>query len=695
MPKKKKSKKKKTKKTKKKKSSKKRRKIKRVSKTKRSAAKRSKKKNIDKSSSNDQIIKTKPEWVKRGLANKTQYQKKYSDSIKNNNSFWKKEGKRITWIKPYKKIKDVKYSKDEVKIKWFEDGTLNASANCIDRHLKDKKDKTAIIWVGDDPKDTQKISYKQLHQKVSKAANGLKKLGIQKGDRVTIYLTMIPELAILMLACARIGAVHSIIFGGFSAESISGRVNDCKSEYIITADEGVRGGKTIPLKATTDEALSNCPDVKKCIVVKRTGNYVYWDQDRDVWYHDLIKDVPNYCEPEEMNAEDPLFILYTSGSTGKPKGVLHTTGGYMVYASMTHQYIFNYKPNDIYWCTADIGWVTGHSYIIYGPLANGATTIMFEGVPNYPDSSRWWQIVDKYKVNTFYTAPTAIRALMREGDGPVNKTTRKSLKLLGTVGEPINPEAWMWYYKTVGNSKCPIVDTWWQTETGGILIAPQTGAIPLKPGSATKPFYGIKPVLVNKDGKEIKGEGEGRLCIAQSWPGQMRTVYGDHQRFIDTYFSQFDGKYFTGDGCKRDKDGYYWITGRVDDVIIVSGHNLGTAEIESAFVAHPKVAEAAVVGYPHDIKGNGLYCYVTLNAGESETGDLDRELKLWVRKQIGPLATPDLIHFTPGLPKTRSGKIMRRILRKIAANEHGQLGDTTTLADPGVVDSLVENRKNT
>ena len=694
MPKKKKSKKKKAKKIKKKKSSKKRRKIKRVSKTKRASVKRSKKKNIDKISSNEQIIKTKPEWVKRSLANKAQYQKKYSDSIKNNNLFWKKEGKRITWIKPYKKIKDVKYSKDEVRIKWFEDGTLNASANCIDRHLKDKKDKTAIIWVGDDPKDTQKISYKQLHQKVSKAANGLKKLGIQKGDRVTIYLTMIPELAILMLACARIGAVHSIIFGGFSAESISGRVNDCKSEYIITADEGVRGGKTIPLKATTDEALSNCPDVKKCIVVKRTGNYVYWDQSRDVWYHDLIKDVPSQCEPEEMSAEDPLFILYTSGSTGKPKGVLHTTGGYMVYASMTHQYIFNYKPNDIYWCTADIGWVTGHSYIIYGPLANGATTIMFEGVPNYPDSSRWWQIVDRYKVNTFYTAPTAIRALMREGDGPVNKTSRKSLKLLGTVGEPINPEAWMWYYKTVGNSKCPIVDTWWQTETGGILIAPQTGAIPLKPGSATKPFYGIKPVLVNKDGKEIKGEGEGRLCIAQSWPGQMRTVYGDHQRFIDTYFSQFDGKYFTGDGCKRDKDGYYWITGRVDDVIIVSGHNLGTAEIESAFVAHPKVAEAAVVGYPHDIKGNGLYCYVTLNAGENETGDLDRELKLWVRKQIGPLATPDLIHFTPGLPKTRSGKIMRRILRKIAANEHGQLGDTTTLADPSVVDSLVENRKN-
>jgi len=649
---------------------------------------------IAKKNSKELIIKTKPQWVKNGLATKAKYQDKYSKSIKSNDEFWRKEGKRITWIKPYKKIKDVKYSTKEVKIKWFQDGTLNASANCIDRHLKDKKNKTAIIWVGDDPKDSQKISYKQLHEKVSKAANGLKKLGIKKGDRVTIYLTMIPELAILMLACVRIGAVHSIIFGGFSADSISGRVNDCESEYIITADEGVRGGKTIPLKYTTDEALESCPNVKKCIVVKRTENYINWDKKRDVWYHDLIKNVSSNCEPEEMNAEDPLFILYTSGSTGKPKGVLHTTGGYMVYASMTHQYIFNYKPKDIYWCTADIGWVTGHSYIIYGPLANGATTIMFEGIPNYPTTSRWWQIIDKYKVNTFYTAPTAIRALMREGDKPVKKTSRKSLKLLGTVGEPINPEAWMWYYKTIGNSKCPIVDTWWQTETGGIMIAPQTGAIDLKPGSATKPFYGIKPVLVDKKGAEIKGPGEGRLCIAQSWPGQMRTVYGDHQRFIDTYFSQFDGKYFTGDGCRRDKDGYYWITGRVDDVIIVSGHNLGTAEIESAFVAHPKVAEAAVVGYPHDIKGNGLYCYVTLNVGERETGDLERDLKLWVRKQIGPLATPDLIHFTPGLPKTRSGKIMRRILRKIAHNEHGQLGDTTTLADPSVVESLVENRKN-
>jgi acetyl-CoA synthetase len=604
--------------------------------TKKSKAKKKAISKVVKESSKELIIKTKPQWIKSSLATKSKYQDKYSKSIKNNDEFWRKEGKRITWIKPYKKIKDVKYSTKDVKIKWFHDGTLNASANCIDRHLKDKKDKTAIIWVGDDPKDSQKISYKELHEKVSKAANGLKKLGIKKGDRVTIYLTMIPELAILMLACVRIGAVHSIIFGGFSADSISGRVNDCESEYIITADEGVRGGKTIPLKNTTDEALESCPNVKKCIVVKRTGNFISWNEDRDVWYHNLIKDVSKHCEPEEMNAEDPLFILYTSGSTGKPKGVLHTTGGYMVYASMTHQYIFNYKPKDIYWCTADIGWVTGHSYIIYGPLANGATTIMFEGIPNYPTTSRWWQIIDKYKVNTFYTAPTAIRALMREGDKPVKKTSRKSLKLLGTVGEPINPEAWMWYYKTVGNSKCPIVDTWWQTETGGIMIAPQTGAINLKPGSATKPFYGIRPVIVDKKGVEIKGPGEGRLCIAQSWPGQMRTVYGDHQRFIDTYFSQFDGKYFTGDGCRRDKDGYYWITGRVDDVIIVSGHNLGTAEIESAFVAHPKVAEAAVVGYPHDIKGNGLYCYVTLNVGEKEDGDLDRDLKLWVRNKLDP-----------------------------------------------------------
>ena len=646
------------------------------------------------SESKELIFKVPKKWSNNAYVDKKAYEKKYKNSIKDNEGFWGKEGKRIDWIKPYTKIKDVKYSKTDVRIKWYYDGTLNASANCIDRHLNDKKNKTAIIWVGDDPSVSKQISYKELYKNVSKAANGLKELGIKKGDRVTIYLTMIPELAYVMLACARIGAVHSIIFGGFSPDSIAGRINDCQSDYIITADEGVRGGKIIPLKKITDEALKNCPNVKKCVVVKRTGNEINWVDDRDVWYDEITKMASDKCEPEEMGAEDPLFILYTSGSTGKPKGVLHTTGGYMVYASMTHQYIFNYKKNDVYWCSADIGWVTGHSYIIYGPLSNGATTIMFEGVPNYPDTSRWWQIVDKYKVNIFYTAPTALRALMREGAGPVKKTSRKSLKLLGTVGEPINPEAWLWYYKVIGDSRCPIVDTWWQTETGGILISPQPGAIDLKPGSATKPFYGIKPVIVDENGKTLKGACRGRLCMAQSWPGQMRTVYGDHQRFIDTYFSQFDGKYFTGDGCRRDEDGYYWITGRVDDVIIVSGHNLGTAELESAFVAHPKVAEAAVVGYPHDIKGNGLYCYVTLNAGEKTSGELERDLKLWVRKQIGPIATPDLIQFAPGLPKTRSGKIMRRILRKIAANEHDQLGDTTTLADPSVVESLVENRKN-
>ncbi len=640
------------------------------------------------------IIKVSDSWSNQALVNRSKYQKKYSISIKDNEKFWKKEGKRITWIKPYTKIKDIKYSKEDVKIKWFYDGTLNASANCIDRHLKKNGNKTAIIWVGDDPSESKKISFKELHKNVCKAANGLRNIGVKKGDKVTIYLTMIPELAYVMLACARIGAVHSIIFGGFSPDSIATRINDCESTYLITADEGVRGGKIIPLKSIADEALLQCPEVKKCVVVKRTGNQVNWDNERDVSYEEMISGVPSKCDPEEMDAEDPLFILYTSGSTGKPKGVLHTTGGYMVYASMTHQYIFDYKSKDIYWCTADIGWVTGHSYIIYGPLANGATTIMFEGIPNYPDSSRWWQIVDKYKVNIFYTAPTAIRALMKEGDDPVKKTSRKSLKLLGTVGEPINPEAWMWYYNIVGDSRCPIVDTWWQTETGGILIAPQPGAIDLKPGSATKPFYGIKPVIVDEAGKTVKGAGKGRLCLATSWPGQMRTVYGDHKRFINTYFSQYDGKYFTGDGCRRDKDGYYWITGRVDDVIIVSGHNLGTAEIESAFVAHPRVAEAAVVGFPHDIKGNGLYCYVTLKAGEQASGDLERELKLWVRKQIGPIATPDIIQFAPGLPKTRSGKIMRRILRKIAANEHNELGDTTTLADPSVVESLIENRLN-
>ncbi len=670
-------------------------KIKKSRKKKKIAKKRfSKKIILKKDDDGNDLIKVSDSWANQALINESKYKKKYNLSIKENDRFWKKEGKRITWIKPYTKIKDIKYSKEDVKIKWFYDGTLNASSNCIDRHLKKNRNKTAIIWVGDDPADSKKITYKELHKNVCKAANALKNLGVQKGDIVTIYLTMIPELAYIMLACARIGAVHSIIFGGFSPDSIATRINDCESNFLITADEGVRGGKLIPLKKIADEALLQCPEVKKCLVVKRTGNQVNWDNERDVSYEELISKASSKCEPEEMNAEDPLFILYTSGSTGKPKGVLHTTGGYMVYASMTHQYIFDYKPKDIYWCTADIGWVTGHSYIIYGPLANCATTIMFEGVPNYPDNSRWWQIVDKYKVNTFYTAPTAIRSLMKEGDGPVKKTSRKSLKLLGTVGEPINPEAWMWYYKVIGDSKCPIVDTWWQTETGGILIAPQPGAIDLKPGSATKPFYGIRPVIVDEAGKILKGACKGRLCLASSWPGQMRTVYGDHKRFVETYFSQFDGKYFTGDGCKRDKDGYYWITGRVDDVIIVSGHNLGTAEIESAFVAHPKVAEAAVVGFPHDIKGNGLYCYVTLNADEQPNGDLERELKLWVRKQIGPIATPDLIQFAPGLPKTRSGKIMRRILRKIAANEHNELGDTTTLADPSVVESLINNRQN-
>jgi acetyl-CoA synthetase len=640
------------------------------------------------------IIKVPKHWANKAYANKNTYQKKYNHSVKKNDDFWRKEGKRITWIKPYKKIKDIKFSKTDVKIKWFHDGKLNASANCIDRHLKKYGKKTAIIWVGDDPSNSKEISYRELHKNVCKTANALKNIGIKKGDRVTIYLTMIPELAYTMLACARIGAVHSIIFGGFSPDSIATRINDCDSEYLITADEGVRGGKIISLKKIADEALELCPNVKKCIVVKHTGGDIYWHNERDISYERIFNAASAKCEPEIMNAEDPLFILYTSGSTGQPKGVLHTTGGYMVYASMTHQYIFDYKPKDIYWCTADIGWVTGHSYIIYGPLSNAATTIMFEGIPTYPDSSRWWHIVDKYKVNIFYTAPTAIRSLMREGDGPVKSTSRKSLKLLGTVGEPINPEAWMWYYKIIGESKCPIVDTWWQTETGGILIAPQPGAIDLKPGSATKPFYGIKPEIIDENDKVIKGEGSGRLCLAASWPGQMRTVYGDHQRFIDTYFSQFEGKYFTGDGCRRDKDGYYWITGRVDDVIIVSGHNLGTAEIESSFVAHPKVAEAAVVGYPHNIKGSGLYCFVTLKMGVHPSGDLERELKLWVRKQIGPIATPDVIQFAPGLPKTRSGKIMRRILRKIAANEHEDLGDTTTLADPSVVSSIVENRKN-
>ena len=665
----------------------KKKKVKKVKKTKA-------KKKPTKKKSKEIIFKVPSSFKKKALIDKKGYEEKYKESIKNNEAFWAKEGKRIDWIKPYSKIKDVTYSKNKVDIKWFYDGTLNVSYNCIDRHLPTRANDTAIIFEGDDPSIDKKITYQELKFEVCKLANGLKEIGVKKGDRVTIYMPMVPAAVYAMLACARIGAVHSIVFGGFSADSLSGRIQGCDSEYIITADQGVRGQKTIPLKQTTDEALESCPTIKKCIVLKHTGASVNMVEGRDVWYHDLVQNQSTQCEPEEMNAEDPLFILYTSGSTGKPKGVLHTTGGYLVYASMTHEYIFNYKKGDVYWCTADVGWVTGHSYIVYGPLANGATTLVFEGVPTYPDAGRFWDVVDKHKVNIFYTAPTALRSLMREGDALVKRSSRKSLRILGSVGEPINPEAWLWYHKVVGDSRCPIVDTWWQTETGGILISAQPGAIDLKPGSATKPFYGVQPAVVDDKGKELKGACEGRLCMKDSWPGQMRTVYGDHQRFIDTYFSTVDGMYFTGDGCRRDKDGYYWITGRVDDVIIVSGHNLGTAEIESAFVAHPKVAEAAVVGYPHDIKGNGLYCYVTLNAGETGSEELTKELKQWVRKNIGPLATPDLIHFTPGLPKTRSGKIMRRILRKVAENDYSNLGDTSTLADPSVVQSLVDNRLN-
>ena len=624
---------------------------------------------------------------------KAQYEAAYAESVRDPDSFWGKEAQRLDWLTPFTKVKNVSWDPDNLSIKWFEDGALNVSANCIDRHLAMRGDQTAIIWEGDDPNDSKHITYRQLHAEVCKFANVLKSRGVQKGDRVTIYMPMIPEAAYAMLACTRIGAVHSVVFGGFSPDSLAGRIIDCDSKVVITADEGVRGGKPIPLKKNTDDALAKADIVTSVIVVRRTGGKVEMKAGRDVWYHEEAAKVPADCAPEAMNAEDPLFILYTSGSTGKPKGVLHTSGGYLLWVSWTHQYVFDYHDGDIFWCTADVGWVTGHSYIVYGPLANGATTLMFEGVPNYPSASRFWEVIDKHKVNIFYTAPTAIRALMRDGDAPVKKTSRASLRLLGSVGEPINPEAWLWYHRVVGDSRCPIVDTWWQTETGGLLISPLPGATDLKPGSATKPLPGVVPELVDADGKVLDGAASGNLCLTQSWPGQMRTVYGDHQRFVDTYFKTYRGKYFTGDGCRRDEDGYYWITGRVDDVINVSGHRLGTAEVESALVGHTHVAEAAVVGYPHDIKGQGIYAYVTLKAGVANSDTLNAELKAFVGKEIGPIAKPDVIQFAPGLPKTRSGKIMRRILRKIAEGDTSNLGDITTLADPSVVEDLVKNAR--
>ena len=642
----------------------------------------------------DKIYDVPANWTKRAYVDDAKYQAMYAQSIKDPNGFWGEQGKRIHWFKPYTKVKNTSFDPHNVSIKWFEDGTTNVAYNCLDRHLATRGDQTAIIWEGDDPGKDLKISYRELHAEVCKFANVLKAHGVKKGDRVTIYLPMIPETAAAMLACARIGAVHSVVFGGFSPESLAGRIEDAQSSVVITADEGLRGGRKVPLKANADAAADKAGGVKTMIVVRHTGSVVPMQKNRDVYYDEIAKGVSTECPAEPMNAEDPLFILYTSGSTGKPKGVLHTTGGYLVYVAMTHEYVFDYHDGDIYWCTADVGWVTGHSYIVYGPLANGAVTLMFEGVPNYPSMSRFWEVVDKHKVNIIYTAPTAIRALMQAGDAPVKKTSRASLRLLGTVGEPINPEAWEWYHRVVGDGRCPIVDTWWQTETGGILITPLPGATRLKPGSATRPFFGVVPEIVDAEGKVLDGATTGNLCIADSWPGQMRTVYGDHQRFVDTYFKAYAGKYFTGDGCRRDEDGYYWITGRVDDVINVAGHRLGTAEIESALVAHPNVSEAAVVGYPHDIKGQGIYAYVTLMAGEEPTENLRKELVAWVRKEIGPIASPDLIQFAPGLPKTRSGKIMRRILRKIAEDEHGNLGDTSTLADPGVVDDLVHNRQN-
>ncbi|MFO1239791.1 MAG: acetate--CoA ligase [Sphingomonadaceae bacterium] len=633
------------------------------------------------------------EWAKKARVNADKYTQLYGRALGDPGTFWLEQAKRLDWIKRPEIAGDWSFDATTFHIQWFSDGKLNATANCIDRHLATRGEQIAIIWEPDDPREQpRKFTYRQLHAEVCRFANVLKAQGVQKGDRVTIYMPMIPEAAFALLACARIGAIHSVIFGGFSPDSIAGRVQDCDSAYIVTADEGRRGGKTVPLKANVDEAAPQCPSLKHVIVVKATGNHVVMQPGRDIWYHEAAASVPDTCPIEPMGAEDPLFILYTSGSTGKPKGVLHTTGGYLLWASLTHELAFDYRAGDIWWCAADIGWVTGHSYILYGPLANGATTLMYEGVPNWPTPSRIWEVVDRHQVHTLYTAPTALRALMREGDEFVTKTSRKSLKLLGTVGEPINPEAWRWYHSVVGEGRCPIIDTWWQTETGAALIAPMPGATDLKPGSATKPMPGIEPQIVDADGKVLHGATSGNLCITRSWPGQMRTVWNDHQRFFETYFTTYPGKYFTGDGARRDEDGYWWITGRVDDVINVSGHRMGTAEVESALVLHPKVAEAAVVGYPHDIKGQGIYAYVTLNAGEAASEALRKDLSSWVRKEIGPIATPDAIQFAPGLPKTRSGKIMRRILRKIAEGDVSNLGDTTTLADPSVVEDLVANR---
>ncbi|MDJ1159780.1 acetate--CoA ligase [Chelatococcus sp. SYSU_G07232] len=643
----------------------------------------------------EKVYEVPADWAKRAYVDDTKYRAMYEASVRDPEAFWGEHGKRIHWFHPYHRVKNTSFAQGKVSIRWFEDGTTNVAYNCIDRHLPARAKQTAIIWEGDDPAESRHVTYQELHDEVCRFANVLRNRGVGKGDTVTIYMPMIPETAFAMLACARLGAIHSVVFGGFSPDSLASRIADCRSKVVITADEGLRGGRKVPLKANTDAALERLGNtVEHVVVVRRTGGAVNMEPGRDVWYHEAAKMVTSECPAVEMNAEDPLFILYTSGSTGQPKGVLHTTGGYLVYAAMTHQYVFDYHDGDIYWCTADVGWVTGHSYIVYGPLANGATTLMFEGIPTYPSISRFWDVVDKHKVNVFYTAPTAIRSLMQAGEEPVTRTSRASLRLLGTVGEPINPEAWEWYHRVVGEGRCPIVDTWWQTETGGILITPLPGATRLKPGSATRPFFGVKPEIVDAEGKVLEGPAEGNLVIADSWPGQMRTVYGDHKRFMDTYFSTYPDKYFTGDGCRRDADGYYWITGRVDDVINVSGHRMGTAEVESALVAHPKVSEAAVVGYPHDIKGQGIYAYVTLMAGEQPSEDLRKELVAWVRKEIGPIASPDLIQFAPGLPKTRSGKIMRRILRKIAEDEFGNLGDTSTLADPAVVDDLIHNRQN-